>query len=160
MNDRCKQMCRDTQRATEGGQGHPGRFSPWIWEFQLDRYYHSVGKDWKEVALNRAKWARSKHDWLKFMVNDRRAVNLGKDGSSQGSRKRGSSPGSKSGSNCSIHGPSTPKLKIPEFGSQRGPGNRARGPVNPRHPRCGHLWPRRGHGARSPSPAGRTTPAP
>ena len=93
-------MCRDTQRATEGGQGHPGRFSPWNWEFQLDRYYHSVGKDWKEVALNKAKWARSKHDWLKFMVNDRRTVNLGKEGSTQGSRKRGSNPGSKSGSSA------------------------------------------------------------
>ena len=60
VNDRCKQMCREAQQATEGGQGHPGRFSPWNWEMQLDRYYLSSGEDWKQVALDKTKWARSK----------------------------------------------------------------------------------------------------
>eukprot|EP00973_Karenia_brevis_P016187 2215192-Karenia_brevis.AAC.1 len=50
---------------TFGHQGHPGRFSPWAWDFQYDSFFwKSYGCDWTTLALDKNSWRQYRRAWL------------------------------------------------------------------------------------------------
>ena len=51
-----------------GHAGHPGRFAPWNYEFQLDRYFRHQGLEWTDIAADRGAWAKERKGWVQAFV--------------------------------------------------------------------------------------------
>ena len=67
FRDRDRMWARE-QVVSVGHGGHPGRFSPWNYEFMFDRYWAPRGVEWTTVASDKDRWKSKEINWIKFML--------------------------------------------------------------------------------------------